>query len=163
MSKESVIDIKNGNIYGHGKEETVILKGEYLHEDSNYVERVTIAIKDENNNIEEYPLKINGYNIKIFLGKFSSNNSDDIYIYGEAGGSGGYAVSLIYKYDNGKIVEIFNSEAFSENHKCTSRYLDGYKIEVVCQSYERKYILDITNVDKNYLKHIYDRDRKSVV
>ena len=53
MSKESVIDIKNGNIYGHGKEETVILKGEYLHEDRNYVERVTIAIKDENNNIEE--------------------------------------------------------------------------------------------------------------
>ena len=27
----------------------------------------------------------------------------------------------------------------------------------MCQSYERKYILDITNVDKNYLKHIYDR------
>ena len=95
MSKESVIDIKNGNIYGNGKEEIVILKGEYLHEDSNYVERATIVIKDENNNIEEYPLKINGYNIKIFLGKFSSNNSDDIYIYGEAGGSGGYAVSLI--------------------------------------------------------------------
>lgn len=157
MSKESVIDIKNGNIYGHGKEETVILKGEYLHEDSNYVERVTIAIKDENNNIEEYPLKINKYNIKLFLGKFSSDNSDDIYIYGETGGSDGYAVSLIYKYDNGKIVEIFNSEDFSEKHKCTSRYLDGYKIEVVCQSYERKYILDITNVDKSYLNHIYDR------
>lgn len=157
MSKESVIDIKNGNIYGHGKEETVILKGEYLHEDRNYVERVTIAIKDENNNIEEYPLKLNGYNIKLFLGKFSSDNSDDIYIYGETGGSEGYAVSLIYKYDNGKIVEIFNSEDFSEKHKCTSRHLEGYKIEVVCQSYERKYILDITSVDKSYLNHIYDR------
>lgn len=157
MSKEAVIDIKKGNIYGGDKEEIVILKGEYLHEDSNYIERATIVIKDENNNIEEYPLKLNGYNIKIFLGKFSSYNSDDIYIYGETGGSGGYAVSLIYKYYNGKIVEIFNSEDFSEKHKCTSRYLDGYKIEVVCQSYERKYILDITNVDKSYLNHIYDR------
>ena len=39
MSKESVIDIKKGNIYGRGKEEIVILKGEYLHEDSNYIEK----------------------------------------------------------------------------------------------------------------------------
>lgn len=158
MSKESVIDIKNGNIYGKGKEETVILKGEYLHENSSYIERATIVIKDENSNIKEYPLKLKGYNIKIFLGKFSRDNSDDIYIYGETDNLGEYAVSLIYKYDNGKIVEIFNSEDFSENNKCTSKYLDGYKIEVLCEAYERKYILDITNVDKNYLKQIYDRD-----
>ena len=44
MSKESVIDIKNGNIYGNGKEEIVILKGEYLHEDSNYVERGNLLL-----------------------------------------------------------------------------------------------------------------------
>lgn len=158
MSKESVIDIKSGNIYGKGKEETVILKGDYLNEDSNYVERITIVIKDENNNIEEYPLKFNGYNIKVFLGKFSSDNSDDIYIYGETGISEGYGICLIYKYNNGKIIEIFNSEDFSEKHKCTSRYLDGYKIEILCESYERKYILDIINGDKNYLRQIYDRD-----
>ena len=137
MSKESVIDIKKGNIYGRGKEEIVILKGEYLHEDSNYIERATIVIKDENNNIEEYPLKLNGYNIKIFLGKFSSDNSDDIYIYGELDDSYRYAVALIYKYDNGKIIEIFNSEDFLENNKSVSKYLYGYRIEVACQSYEK--------------------------
>lgn len=69
MSKESIIDIKRGDIYGKGKEETVILKGEYLHENNNYVERATIVIKDENSNIEEYPLKLKGYNIKIFFRK----------------------------------------------------------------------------------------------
>ncbi|CAM2079488.1 hypothetical protein [Paraclostridium bifermentans] len=158
MSKESVIDIKKGNIYGRGKEEIVILKGEYLHEDSNYIERATIVIKDENNNIEEYPLKLNGYNIKIFLGKFSSDNSDDIYIYGELDDSYRYVAALIYKYDNGKIIEIFNSEDFLENNKSVSKYLDGYRIEVACQSYEKKYILDITNIDKHYLRQIYDRD-----
>ena len=70
MRKESIIDIKSGNIYGKGEEETIILKGYYLYEDSNYAERVTIAIKDENNNIEEYPIKVNGYNLKVFFGKF---------------------------------------------------------------------------------------------
>ena len=117
MRKESIIDIKNGNVYGGAKEETIILKGDYLHEDSNYVERATIVIKDENNNIEEYPLKLNGYNLKIFVGKFSSNNSDDIYIYGETGGSGGYAIALVYKYNNGNLVEIFNGEDFSEKYR----------------------------------------------
>ena len=61
--------------------------------------------KTINNNIEEYPLKLNGYNIKIFVGKFSSNNSDDIYIYGETGGSGGYAIALVYKYNNEHYLE----------------------------------------------------------
>ena len=158
MNKESVIDIKNGNIYGKGKEETVILKGEYLHEDNNYVKRAVIAIKDENNKIEEYPLNIKGYNIKIFLGKFSSDNRDDIYIYGELDDSYRHAVALVYKYDDEKILEIFNSEDFLDNNRSVSKYLDGYRIEVVCQEHEKKYILDITNVDRKYLGQIYSRD-----
>ena len=158
MNKEFVIDIKNGNIYGRGKEETVILKAEYLHEDNNYVKRAVIAIKDENNKIEEYPLNIKGYNIKIFLGKFSSDNRDDIYIYGELDDSYRHAVALVYKYDDEKIVEIFNSEDFFDNNRSVSKYLDGYRIEVVCQEEEKKYILDITNVDSKYLGQVYSRD-----
>ena len=45
MRKECIIDIKNGNVYGGCKEETIILKGDYVHEDSSYVERATIVIK----------------------------------------------------------------------------------------------------------------------
>lgn len=160
MRKECIIDIKNGNIYGGCKEETIILKGDYVHEDSSYVERATIVIKDENNNVEEYPLKVNGYNLKVFVGKFSSNNSDDIYVYGETGGSAGYAIAIVYKYNNGDLVEIFNGEDFSEKCRCASKYLEEYRIEVLCQSYERKYIMDIRNSSKDYLKQIYDRDGK---
>ena len=31
MKKEVIIDIKSANIYGRDKEETVILKGDYIH------------------------------------------------------------------------------------------------------------------------------------
>lgn len=163
MSKEAIIDIKSGNIYGEDKEETIILKGYYLHEDSNFVERIIIDIKNESNEIKEFPLNISGYNIKIFIGKFSSDKKDDIYIYGETGGSGGYAIAVVYEYINGELVEIFNGELFSEKYRCISRYLDKYKIEVICPSFERKYILDISSISKECLKQIYNREGKIII
>ena len=156
MSKEVVIDIKSGNIYGRNKEETVILKGD-LNEDNNYVENLVIVIKDENNNIVEQPLMFKGYNTKIFLGKFSINNRNDIYIYGEINDSYRHAVALVYKYDDEKIVEIFNSEDFFEKNISILKYLDGYGVEVVCKEYEKIYNLDIRNIERQYLEQIYDR------
>ena len=159
MNKGVIIDIKNGNIYGRNKEEIVILKGD-LHEENNYVERLIIVIKDENNNIVEYPLMLNGYNIKIFLGKFSSNNRNDIYIYGEIDDPYRHAVALVYKYDDGKIIEIFNSEDFLKKNRSILKYLDGYVVEVICKEYEKIYNLDIRNIERQYLDQIYDRSGK---
>lgn len=156
MSKEVIIDIKSGNVYGRDKEETVILKGD-LNEDNNYVESLVIVIKDENNNIVEQPLMFKGYNTKIFLGKFSSNNRNDIYIYGEINDSYRHEVALVYKYDDEKIVEIFNSEDFFEKNISILKYLDGYGVEVVCKEYEKIYNLDIRNIESQYLDQIYDR------
>lgn len=162
MKKEVIIDIKSANIYGRGKEETVILKGDYIHEDSNYVEKASIIIKDEENNVEEYPLNINGYNLKLFTGKFSNDQKEDIYIYGETGGSSGYAIAIVYRYDNGELIECFNGEVFSEKYKCTSKYLDKHTIEVNCPAAERRYILNIENIEKKYLNQIYNMDGKII-
>ena len=162
MKKEVIIDIKSANIYGRDKEETVILKGDYIHEDSNYIENTSITIKDEENNLEEYPLNINGYNLKLFTGKFSNDKKDDIYIYGETGGSSGYAIASVYRYDNGELLEGFNSEVFSEKYKCISKYLDKYTIEVNCLAAERRYILNIENIEKKYLNEIYNMDGKII-
>lgn len=115
MKKEFIIDIQYGNIYGEGNGETVILKGDYLYENNNYVENLVISIKDENDNIEEYKIKANGYNFKVFIGKFSSSDSDDIYIYGKKDKSGENLVNIIYKYNKGKLIELFNGENFSSN------------------------------------------------
>ena len=162
MKKEAIIDIKNGNIYGKGKEETIILKGYYLHEDSDYVESANIIIKDDNNDIKEYPIKNGGYNLKLFVGNFSNNEKQDIFLYGDTGGSGGYSIAIIYGYRNGELIEIFNGESFSEKYKGLSKYLECYKIEVICQFFERRYILDISNIEKDYLKQIYNSDGKVI-
>lgn len=115
MRKESIIDIGYGNIYGKGNGETVILKGDYLHEDYNYVENLIIVIKDEKDNIEEHKIEVNGYNFKVFVGKFSDVDSDDIYIYGKKDKLGENIVSIVYKYSNGKLLKLFNGIDFSSN------------------------------------------------
>lgn len=163
MRKEVIIDIKNGNITGSNCDETIILKGDYLHEDSNFVDSAKLIIKDEENNeIKECPINIGGYNLKICTGHISSVKTEDILLYGETGGSGGYAIVIVYKYDDGKIKEIFNAEHFSEKYCCIGKYLENKKVEIVCNDYEKKYILDICNINKKYLNEIYNRDGKVI-
>ncbi len=149
MKKEFIIDIQYGNIYGEGNGETVILKGDYLYENNNYVENLVISIKDENDNIEEHKIKASGYNFKVFIGKFSSSDSDDIYIYGKKDKSGENLVNgenfssniikvdLIYDLENQlinllvyeKILENNNSKAFNKTNTLIS--LKNNKINVI--------------------------------
>ena len=51
-------------------------------------------------------------------------------------------------------------KSFQRNIDCISRYLEKYRIEIICKLYERKYIMDIENSSNDYLKQIYDRDGK---
>lgn len=162
MSKEAIIDIKSGSVIESGKEETVILKGKYLSEDSNYIEELVIIIKDDNYVSREYPIKITGYNFKMIIDEFSSNEKEDIFIYGETGGSGGYAIAILYEYNDNKLEELFNAETFSEKYKCIGKYLEKDKIEVICPLIEKKYILDISSINKEYLNQIYNKDGKII-
>ena len=70
MRKESIIDIKNGNVYGKGKEETIILKGDYLHEDSNYIERATIVLRMKIIMLKNMHLNLTAIILKFLLENF---------------------------------------------------------------------------------------------
>lgn len=108
MRKEVIIDIKSGNVTGIEKNDTIILKGDYLDEDSSYVENAIIVIKDEDDKEIEYPLKFEGYNLKLFIDNFISDKKDNILITGEPNALEGYITISIYEYDRGSLKEIFN-------------------------------------------------------
>ena len=163
MRKEVIIDIKNANITGNSCDENIILYGDYLHEDNNYVDSAKLIIKnEENGEIKECPISVGGYNLKIFTCHITSTKKEDILLYGETGGTGGYAIAIVYKYEDGELKEIFNGEHFSEKYCCVGKYLENKKIEIVCKYYEKKYILDICNINKRYLNEIYNRDGKVI-
>lgn len=162
MRKEDIIDIKYGNITEEDKEEAVIITGSYLHEDSNYAERLRILIKQGEEEIINYPINISGYNISVNLGRFSKENCDDILICGDSGGSEGYSLAILYGYKNGRLTELFNGESFSEQYKCDSKYLEGNKVQVDCPALERRYMFDIGAIKKDELRNIFNSDGKII-
>ena len=162
MKREVIIDIKEGKLTNQNKGDVVCLKGQKLSEDSNYIEDLSIVIKSKDIGEKEFPLKIGGYNFTLYLGEFSDECTEDILIYGETGGSGSYVITNVYHYDDGKLLEIFNADTFSDKYKCKCRYLKDYKVEVICERVQKKYILDISNIGKQYLSETYDMDGKII-
>lgn len=162
MKKEVIIDTRKGKVTEESKDDLVYLKGDKFNEDSNFIENLCIVIKGDDMNEKEYPLKLGGYNFKLYLGSFCDDSTEDILIYGESGGSGNYAIANIYHYDDGKLLEIFNSDTFSDKYKYKCRYLNDFKGELICDKLQKKYIIDISNIDKNNLSEIYDIDGKII-
>ncbi|WP_346868799.1 hypothetical protein [Clostridium sp. UBA5119] len=79
---------------------------------------------------------------------------------GEYGGSGGYAIAAIYDYINGKLVEIFNPDMFSEKYVFTAKYLDEYKVLVESVTLKEKFTFDISQSPAIYINMIYDENKK---
>ena len=162
MKREVIIDTKKGKVTEEAKDDLVFLKGDKFNEDTNFIENLSIVIKSDDMGEREYPLKLGGYNFKLYLGSFCDDSTEDILIYGESGGSGNYAIANIYHYDDGKLLEIFNSDTFSDKYKYKCRYLNDFKVELICDKLQKKYIIDISTIDKNNLSEIYDMDGKII-
>ena len=95
MNRKVIVDVKNGKITKESKAELVCLKGEKINDDNNFIENLYITIKLDNALEKEYPLKISGYNFKLFIGNFCDEYVEDILVYGETGGTGNYAIANI--------------------------------------------------------------------
>lgn len=159
MEKEIVIDVKMGKVTRRCKDETVILKGVY--DNSKFAEDCKIVIKNEEG-IKEYPIEISGYNLKLFLGSFSRRQIEDIFVCGETGGSGGYVIGILYQYNEGKLKQIFNGNNFFDKYSCKAKYLDCYKVKIICNNYKKEYILDISDKGKENLNSIYNENGKVI-
>ncbi len=162
MCKENIIEIKEGSIVSENSRDIVMLSGKYPHKDSKYVEELTIVIKSEEDGECTFNIDVSGYNFKMIIGKFQEGHIDQILICGDTGGSNGYKIVLLYCYDNGDLIEVFDGEKYCDKYKLALKYLENYKIEVVCRSLEKRYILDIKNIDRAAVRKIYDCDGKIV-
>ena len=81
MKKEVIIDTKRGKVTEESKDDLVCLKGDKFNEDSNFIENLCILIKSDDIGEKEYPLKLGGYNFKLYLGSLMT--ALKIYLYME--------------------------------------------------------------------------------
>lgn len=151
--KQTVVEMKEANVTGENSNDKVILIGTYPYEDSNYLDNIELVLNRENNEPISIKFPYSGYNMQLFIGDFTGDKKSEIMVRGGYGGSGGFEIGVIYTYENGKLIEIFNQESFATNNTCTSKFKDNYKVSVNCG--KNKYLIDISKRPKEYLDSIY--------
>lgn len=107
-TKKVLIDSSHGNISKENSKDEVILVGVYPFEGISYVDNIELILKPEDSDSITVKIKYSGYNMQLFLGDFTGDNKLEIMVRGGFGGSGGFEIGVIYKYEDGKLIEIFN-------------------------------------------------------
>ncbi len=157
-NKPSVVAAKRGDIDGDRMKDLVMLSANKTP-DSPFWKNITLVVQNgRTQQYEQISLKNNsGYNPTLFLGDVTGDKADDILVVIDTGGSGGMIYAYIFSSLNGKITEIFNSDAFNETYKYDVKYENQYKAAVTSYHQER-YILDLTYKGKEYLSEIYTKN-----
>lgn len=153
LTKKVLIDSSYGNISKVNSKDEVILVGVYPFEGIPYVDNIDLTLKSENSDPITVNIKYSGYNMQLFLGDFTGDNKSEIMVRGRFGGSGGFEIGVIYKYEDGKLIEIFNQDIFYKNNNCSATFKDDYKVSVNCG--KKKYTIDISSKEKEYLEYLY--------
>ncbi len=160
-----ILDSKQGDVTGDGIIDFVYLVGNKPFDPPGiFVENITIIIQDgRTGQFSRITLEANaGYNPKLFLGDFTSDGVNDIYVAIASGGSGGFGYYYIYSFRNNFPRKLFDFEEFNQEYQYTVEYEDYYKVEVISKNLDKKYILDISYKDDDYLDDIYDENGKLI-
>ncbi len=156
-----VVALARGDVTGDRISDTVYLIG-IKTPDSPFVQQITLHIQDgKSGRVTRIPLQENaGYNPTIFLGDFTGDGVDNILIGVASGGSGGIMYYYIYSFVNQIVRLLFDFEAYNEQYQYEVEYQDDYKVEVVSNINNEKYIIDISTRDPEYLNEIYYKNGK---
>ncbi|TGB03838.1 VCBS repeat-containing protein [Halobacillus salinus] len=159
QDETSILSFREGDVNGDHIQDYVYLTGAKTS-DSPYTKAITLVIQDgKNNQFYTVPLKTDqGYNPSLFLGDFTGNGVDDIFIRIDSGGSGGYGYFYIYSFLDNKPVLLFDYEVFNEMFDYQVLYKDQYKVEVINQTLNLSFLIDLSNRDSQYLADIYQKD-----
>ena len=125
-----VVDSVSANIVDKHSQDKAILVGVFPYENSSYSQNLELVVKPD----VGYPVKIqlpySGYDMQLFCGDFTNDGKDEIMVRGSFGGSGGFEIGVIYKFDKNEIREIFNQNDISKNNSCSAKFKDNYKLNL---------------------------------
>lgn len=153
-----IIKSVGANLNNLCKEDIIYLMGKTTSESNIYYENLYILIsngetgKDITFNIENG----SGYSPRIYISDFNGDGLDEILFTSEQGGSGGYINVNLYKFKNDNLEEIFNSESINNENIYTVNYRNNYVVEVKDEAENKKYLIDISMRDKEYLNEMYN-------
>lgn len=157
MTTQSIVSFVRGDVNGDRIPDNVYLTG-IKTSDSPFTQNITLVIQDgSTGRFTNIPLSNNsGYNPSLFLGEFTGDGIDDIFISINSGGSGAIMYHYIYSFINNTPQLLFDFNSYNEEYNYEVTYKDNYRVEVISKKNDRNYIIDIsTSRDDEYLHEIY--------
>ncbi|WP_245998146.1 VCBS repeat-containing protein [Aquisalibacillus elongatus] len=148
-----------GDVTGDGVVDNIFLTGNQTP-DSPFIQHITLVVRSgANDRVTTIPLSQNmGYNPTLFLGDFTGNGVVDILVSIDSGGSGATTYQYIYSLLNDRVHQLFNFEIYNNFYTYQVTYQDDYKVRVISDRNQKKYILDISTRGTEYLNEIYDQN-----
>jgi len=161
MNPPNVVSFARGDVTGDREPDNVYLTG-IMTPASPFIQNITLLFQDgRSGELTSVPLRENaGYNPTVFLGDFTGNGVDDIFISIATGGSGGIMYHYIYSFVDNTVQLLFDFNVYNEQYQYEVTYQDYYKVAVVSMINNKKYIIDISTKGIEYLNEIYDENGK---
>ncbi|WP_449540405.1 VCBS repeat-containing protein [Ferdinandcohnia sp. Marseille-Q9671] len=161
MIQPHVVSFARGDVTGDRIPDNVYLTG-IMTPDSPFIQKITLHVQDgKSGELFMIPLGENaGYNPTVFLGDFTGNGVDDIFVSINSGGSGGMMYHYLYSFLNHTSQLLFDFTVYNDMYQYEVTYQDEYKVEVISKINNKKYMIDISTKDIEYLHEIYDKNGK---
>lgn len=157
-----ILDQKVGDVNGDKIKDTVYLVGEKEKKDDIYNQNVNVLIKyGKTNNVQNAKLKdLGGYEGKLFVGDFTGDKADDIFVSLATGGSGATLDNRILTVKNGAVKVIFDEkENMGANFNGT--FADGFKAQLKEKDLNKEIVLNLSAFKDDYIeRNIYDKNGK---
>ncbi len=159
MMNTKVVAFAVGDVNGDRVPDNVYLTGKTTT-DSPFIQNITLIVQDgKSGRFTKIDLAQNvGYSPTLFLGDFTGDGIDDILVRIDSGGSGAFTYDYIYTFIQNTPKLIFDSDVYNELFLYDVTYKNNYRVEVVSQYNQTKYILDMTYKGAEYLNEIYNPD-----
>jgi hypothetical protein len=159
LNSPQVFAFASGDVTGDRIPDHVYLTGT-MTQGSPFIQNITLLVQNgRTGEVKHVALQENaGYNPTIFLGDFTGNGVDDIFISINSGGSGGIMYHYIYSFLNNQPQLLFDFNVYNEQFQYTVTYQNNYKVEVISLNNQQKYMIDLSTRDSEYLNEIYDKN-----
>ncbi|MGM0445637.1 MAG: hypothetical protein ACQEQH_04450 [Bacillota bacterium] len=162
-SSIEIIDKKFQDVTGDGINDQIFLIGDKPGGiDSIFYAPLEVAVYDtfKKNFHKTTYRSLAGYEPKLALYDFTGDQTKDIFIKANSGGSGGIYNHLIVNYSNNDLNIIFDNYD-NKGLDIKGRYMDGFKAELFIEELNREITLDLSfNKDKYIDEKIYDYNGK---